>query len=111
MRTKTLANIAGGAFALFTVAAIAGPGTPTDVTARVYPTNRYGPPQMSVPGPAGEQTARTQLAFSVEASRIDPAIEHVYRVCAQNDAGAACTTAPLTGTAHVGPTGCARNPS
>ena len=53
--------------------------------------------ETTVPGPAGEQTASTRLAFAIEGSRIDRTVEHVYRVCSRNGSGIACATAPLVG--------------
>jgi hypothetical protein len=46
--------------------------------------------ERAVPGPAGEQSASTRLAFSVDGARIDPNIKHVYRLCAENDGGRTC---------------------
>jgi hypothetical protein len=46
--------------------------------------------ELAVPGPAGEQSASTRLAFSVNGARVDPNLKHVYRLCAENDGGRTC---------------------
>jgi hypothetical protein len=48
-----------------------------------------------VEGPKGSQTVNTKLAFTITASRIDPKVDHGYRVCAENSGGRACTE-PVT---------------
>jgi hypothetical protein len=46
--------------------------------------------ERSIAGPGGRQSSSTRLNFSVVFPKIDPKIETVYRICAENDGGRSC---------------------
>jgi hypothetical protein len=48
-------------------------------------------------GEGARAYVNTRLTFDIEGSRIDRALEHVYRICSRNEGGLACATAPLVG--------------